>query len=64
MIAMHQYGICQGKSYIDALNPFITSPTKKIIHTQANLKQKLTNCLNVFDHSVGVARKEFTDSFW
>ena len=51
------------KVNIDNLNPFITSPTKKVIHTQTNLQQKPTNCLSVSDHSVGLALKGFTASF-
>ena len=60
---MHQYGICQEKVNFDVLNPFIASPTKKVIHTQTNLQQKQTNCLSVFDYSVGLALKGFTASF-
>ena len=51
------------KVNIDVLNPFITSPTKKVIHTQTNLQQKPTNCLSVFDHSVALGLKGFTASF-
>ena len=50
------------KVNIDVLNPFITSPTKKV-HTQTNLQQKLAKCLSVFGHSVGLALKGFTASF-
>ena len=51
------------KVNIDVLNPFITNPTKKTIHTQTNLQQKPTNFMSVFDHSVGLALKGFTASF-
>ena len=51
------------KVNIDVLNPFITSPTNKVIHTQTKLQQKPKNCLSVFDHSMGLARKGFTASF-
>ena len=51
------------KVNIDILNPFITSPTKKVIHTRTNLQQKPTNCLSVSDHSVELALKGFTASF-
>ena len=51
------------KVNIEIVNPFITSTTKKVIHTQTNLQQKPTNCLSVFDHSVGLALKEFTANF-
>ena len=46
------------KVNIDATNPFITSPTNKVIHTQTKLQQKPTNCLSVFDHSVGLVEKK------
>ena len=45
------------KFNIDVLNPFITSPTNNVIHTQTKLQQKPTNYLRVFDHSVGLALK-------
>ena len=45
------------KVNIHVLNPFITSPTNNVIHTQAKLQQKPTNYLSVFDHSVGLALK-------
>ena len=41
------------KVNIDVLNPFITSPTNNVIHTQTKLQQKPTNYLSVFDHAVG-----------
>ena len=41
------------KVNIDVLNLFITSPTKKVIHTQTNLQKKPANCLGVSDRSVG-----------
>ena len=61
---MHQYGIFQEKKVnIDVFNPFITSPTNNFIHTQTKLQKKPTNCLSVFDHSVGLALKGCTASF-
>ena len=51
------------KVNIDVLNPFITSPTNNVMHTQTKLQQKPTNYLSVFDHSVGLALKAFTASF-
>ena len=51
------------KVNIDVLNPFITSSTNNVIHAQTKLQQKPTNYLSVFDHTVGLALKEFTVSF-
>ena len=51
------------KINIDALNPFITSPTNNVINAQTKLQQKPTNYLSVFDHSVGLALEGFTASF-
>ena len=60
---MHQYQFVKKKANIDVLNPFIISPTKKIINTQTNLQQKPTNCLIVFDHSVGLVLKDLQPVF-
>ena len=44
---MHQYGICQEKSYIEILSPFITSLIKEVKHTQNKSSAKTYKCLCV-----------------
>ena len=37
--------------------PFTRQPHKMVKHTQTIRRQQRTNCLSVFDHFVGLARK-------
>ena len=42
------------------LNPLSANLTKMVKHTQTIRRQKPTNCLNVFDHLVGLALRGLT----
>ena len=42
------------------VNPLSANPDKMVKHIQTIRRQKLTICLSVFDHFVGLALKGFT----
>ena len=42
---------------VSQIYPFKRQPHKMVKHTQAICQQRLTNCLSVFDHFVGLALK-------
>ena len=46
------------------LKPFKRQPHKMAKHSQTIRRQKLTNCLSVFDHFVKLALKGLTISFF